>query len=621
MSHGDATVAFPYPSFRRGQREVAEVVRRVVERGEIAYIRAPTGFGKTAAVIYGLLLARAERVLYVVRTRNEIEPVLRELKLFGARFTFLYSARRMCPLIRGEESVPSDEFWENCRLARLKGACQYYNNLVEVGDVKGPVFNAIEKAAPSPYRVVEELVKRGLCPFFALKSVIDDVNFIVATYPYLFKRDIFESVFDPHDYEDFVIVVDEAHALMDAGGMMEEKLRPRDVEAFEAELERYAPDSDWGRLVASRLRSLFSRLRPPPEQRLRRIDKNLVLRAVEDPGALADLAADIRLAKFREALEAGGFTRVRVAAARIAAFAALASLEGVEVFVTRSPRGEVELRALPVDQCIVAAEPLNKARAVILMSGTLPPEQFMRDVLCVERRGVTIDAELLYGSPHRGNYYAIVTLELTSRYEERSGEMYTAYAAYVKTLAEEMEGIILVVYPSYELLERIASRLPVTLPRVDEKRESNLDEIRAAALEALEKHGRVVVNAVAGGKLVEGVEFTREGRSLVRAVMLAGVPYPQPDDYTRAVIERLSEKVGRDRAEYYVYTVSAYVKARQALGRAIRGESDRAVYVLGDRRYLSRRLRELLRLHYHRVVRDVDSFRAAIREARAKLRI
>ncbi|AEM38649.1 helicase c2 [Pyrolobus fumarii 1A] len=616
-------VRFPYDRFRRGQREVAEVVKRVVERGEVLLLRAPTGFGKTAAVIYGLLLAGVERVLYLVRTRNEIEPVLRELSRFGVDYVFLYSARRMCPLLRGErgEAPPPDEFWENCRLARLKGVCPYYENLVQMGDVKGPVINAVRRVAPSPYAAVRELEKLGLCPFFALKMLVDDVKFIVATYPYVFKRDIFESVFEPHEYSDYVIVVDEAHALMDVSSILEERLRRRDVEAFAAEVERYAPDSEWGRTVAARLRSILAKLKPPPEGRLRRINKTIVLRAVEDPGALADLAAEIRLEKFREALGGGASSaaRIRVAATRVAVFASLVSLEGVEVFVTRGKSGEAELVALPVDHCVVTREPLMNAKAVILMSGTLPPERFIRDVLCVERRSVSIDTELLYGSNISGKYYTIVTLELTSRYGERSGEMYNMYASYVKTLAEELRGAILVVYPSYEFMKEIVSRLSSNVVMVSEERDTNIDALRKEVEKLLEKHRVVVVNAVAGGKLVEGVELTRDGRSLISAVMLAGVPYPQPDDYTKAVIEKLAEKVGPVQASYYVYTVTAYVKARQALGRAIRSDEDRAIYILGDRRYLNPRIRELLRLKYHRVVKSIEELREALRVAVRRL--
>ena len=581
-------------------------------------LRAPTGFGKTAAVVYGLLMARAERVLYAVRTRNEIEPVLRELKRFGARFSFLYSARRMCPLLRGEGAPPPDEFWENCRLARLRGVCPYYERLVELGDVSSFVKGIVEKHAPSAGRVVEELVKAGLCPFFALKTVVDDVEFVVVTYPYVFKRDIFESVFEPHEYSDYVIVVDEAHSLMDAGSMLEERLRLRDVEAFRYEVEKYAGGDEAALEVAERLKTIFSRLRAPREGRLRRIDKRKVLEALGDPSMLADVAAEIRVEKFREALGSGGFARIRVAASRLAAFAALASMDGVEVFVARGKTGEPELVALPVDQCIVTREPLNSAKAAILMSGTLPPEQFMRDVLCIEKSATSIDTELLYGSNISGKYYTIVTLELTSRYGERSSEMYKLYASYIRAAAEHIPGVLLIVAPSYEFLSSIARYLD-SEPVVREERDSSIEEVREKVEKLLEKHETVILMAVAGGKLVEGVELTRDSKSLVTGVFLAGVPYPQPDDYTRAVLERLSGKTGRERAEYYVYTVTAYVKARQALGRAIRGERDRAIFILGDRRYLSRRLRELLRIKYHRYAHDLESFTRALKEGVSRL--
>jgi len=105
-----------------------------VERGELLVVNAPTGFGKTAAVIYGLLKANAEKVLYVVRTVNEIDPVVRELKNFGVKFTFLFSARRTCPMMKGEkgEDLSPEEFCENCRLLRLRGFCNYYSNLENV---------------------------------------------------------------------------------------------------------------------------------------------------------------------------------------------------------------------------------------------------------------------------------------------------------------------------------------------------------------------------------------------------------------------------------------------------------------------------------------------------------
>ena len=121
MEAGSPGIAFPYDRPRPGQLEAARLISEAISEGRVVALRAPTGFGKTATIIKGLLDSGAERVIYVVRTRNEIQPVIRELRRFGLRgYTFLYSARRMCPLLE-EENLGIDDFWNTCRLLRLRG--------------------------------------------------------------------------------------------------------------------------------------------------------------------------------------------------------------------------------------------------------------------------------------------------------------------------------------------------------------------------------------------------------------------------------------------------------------------------------------------------------------------
>ncbi|HDD26057.1 MAG TPA: hypothetical protein ENF75_03090, partial [Acidilobales archaeon] len=60
-------VKFPYKEFRIGQKEIAKVIESEVPRGRLVLIQAPTGFGKTVAVLYGLCktLSRLGKVIYV----------------------------------------------------------------------------------------------------------------------------------------------------------------------------------------------------------------------------------------------------------------------------------------------------------------------------------------------------------------------------------------------------------------------------------------------------------------------------------------------------------------------------------------------------------------------------
>jgi DNA excision repair protein ERCC-2 len=123
---------FPYKEYRKGQEEVASHVKEAVENNEILLLEAPTGFGKTAAVIDGLERGGAEKVLWVVRTVNQVDPVIRELRRFGLRHTYVFSARRTCPLTMGKD-VPVEDFWMNCRYLRSQGRCSFYQNTMEAG--------------------------------------------------------------------------------------------------------------------------------------------------------------------------------------------------------------------------------------------------------------------------------------------------------------------------------------------------------------------------------------------------------------------------------------------------------------------------------------------------------
>lgn len=603
-------IKFPYESFRRGQREVAEAVRKAVESRHLLALQAPTGFGKTAAVIYGLLLADADRVLYVVRTRNEIAPVTKELERFGVRYTFLYSARRMCPLLRrssGEEAPSIDEFWENCKLARLKGICNYFNSLSEID--KETITNIIREGEGDPFKTVKLLIGYGLCPFFALKSMIDDVKFVVATYPYLFKHRIFESVFEPHEYNDFHIVVDEAHSLMEAHTMVEEKLRVKDIEVALREIKEYTPDYE-GAIEA--LKRLLNHVRGlKAGDRLRRVDKTLVVEILGDPQNWVDVATEIRLKKVKHALEEAPeqTTRVKVATARIAAFAEALMQEESHLYVSIE-KSEKTLHVLPCTPCVVVGEPLSRAKSAILMSGTLPPASYIRDVLCVRKQVSVYDVEMFHGIVHsQKQYYTIVLTDVSSKYTSRTKEMFDRYAKYLKTTYELTKGVILAVYPSYEFMHSIVSRLPQDYNMIIEGKETTISEVREIALSSK----RLLINAVAGGKLSEGIELVSDrGESLIKVVFVAGVPYPQPDDLLLDFMEWLEAKVGKDDTKYYAYTITAAVRVRQALGRAIRGPSDKALYVLGDRRFFYQRLRSLLKIKYNRVAHSVDDYRSVL---------
>ncbi len=587
---------WPYQGFRRGQREAAEALAETVSRGGVFALSAPTGFGKTAVVVHGLLSAGVDRVLYLVRTRNEIVPVMRELRRFNVREAlFLYSARRMCPLL-SRDALSVEDFWENCRLLRLRGGCDYYLNLQRLDS--GILRSVIERSE-TPFEAVRMLSSLGFCPFFALKTAIGESRFIVATYPYLFRPDIFATTFDPLGYEDLVVVVDEAHSLLHASSLMEARLSVNDVGSAIREVEEHALPSDLSERL-SMLKKLIeeeSRAASSLLGGLRRVSLERVREILGDPQLWEDAAAEVRAAKLREALEEGGGLRVKVALSRVASLAALAQQDGTGAYVFQErQRG---LAVLPLEPCSVTREPLNRSRAAVLASGTMPSQRLLRGVLCIEKPLVSYDVELLHGplySPE--TRIVLVAAELTSRYTSRSPAMYSAYARYILETYRATRKAVLAVYPSYEFMRSVVSALQGAaghepLHQAAEEPGSDIDQV----LRALSDRRHLLIHAVAGGKLVEGVEFRIGGENLLGTVFVAGVPYPQPDDYLRDSLAAIAEKAGDPGIERELYEAEAVIRVRQAVGRAQRDpRRDRALIVLADTRYLRRGLRRKLRL-------------------------
>ncbi|MCE4629853.1 MAG: hypothetical protein F7C82_06205, partial [Desulfurococcales archaeon] len=95
-----------------------------------------------------------------------------------------------------------------------------------------------------------------------------------------------------------------------------------------------------------------------------------------------------------------------------------------------------------------------------------------------------------------------------------------------------------------------------------------------------------------------------------------GVPYPQPDDYTRTMEEDLTKRISPGRARYYVFDFQTLVRIKQGLGRAIRSPEDKAVYIMLDYRYLRKDLRSELEIPITRVISSMQGLASALAEAK-----
>lgn len=588
---------FPYTTFRRGQLEAANFIKAKLG-GYIAF-KAPTGYGKTVVALLGH--ASCGRVLYVVRTRNEIAPVVREARNLGVAFTVVFSGRRMCPLVRGAE-IPSEDFWLNCRLLRLKSMCPYFANLKHV-----PQGEVLELLATSDYtdpHQLAALVVRELsaCPFFALSGLADRVEFTIATYPYLFNENTYSLAFPDVGLDEFYVVIDEAHTLVFPHSVLSDSIDLPTVVKCENELSR----SGYSEL-AVQLKQMGEVLRTTNSRRLTRVSKQSVGIDSELASRLEEVLQEVRLSILRSLEEVGveAFVRITSPVSRVAKFLRLATKDSFSLYA-QTPLDSPMLYVLPIGYEPVR-ERLRLARGVLLMSGTLPPKDILDKV--VSRDTEYLDVEASYGRvfPRENVFYTVYT-PVTTSYSMRSTKMFMEYAKLVRSVYERVDKAVLAVYPSYEVMAEVVTYIKEPGNAYVESEKTRVGDVERV----LTNNPHTLINAVAGGKIVEGIEFRdSSGVSLVNAVVVCGVPYPYPDDYVEDFKEALKSEVG-SAVDSLVMDAQASIRVAQACGRAIRSEKDRAFIILADRRYLKKGFKELLGFKYDAVFSDLPSLLARL---------
>ncbi|WP_235853533.1 ATP-dependent DNA helicase [Halosimplex salinum] len=156
------------------------------------------------------------------------------------------------------------------------------------------------------------------------------------------------------------------------------------------------------------------------------------------------------------------------------------------------------------------------------------------------------------------------------------------YAHVLRSVARS-PGNVLVAMPNYREAEWAGAYLDgaVDKPVLVDESSSNeaTEELKA---EFFAGDGKVLVTSTRG-TLTEGVDYDGEklAAALVIGVPLVNVGSPR----VQAVRRAYADEFGEDNAFEYALTVPAVRRARQAIGRVIRGTDEVGVRVFADRRY------------------------------------
>jgi DNA excision repair protein ERCC-2 len=419
--------------------------------------------------------------------------------------------------------------------------------------------------------VVLEADRHLLCPFELSLDAAPGADVVIGDYNYVFAPNATLSrLFGaPEESARRIVLVDEAH-----------NLPARAAEWFSPVLE-----IAW-------LEQLRKQRQVPPQPALRRRVTAQIRRCVELLGTLEGahrlvqpdpqpfFGEEQRIGKLL-AWAAGNGVELGPGHALTELYRAWAGFcgalrEGGEQVLSWIPPGRLQIT------CLDASAHLQGRMAglagAVLFSGTLKPFLFHQRLCGLDDPG-TATAEVPSPFPP-GNRKVLVVPQLSTLYRSRDREA-PRIAHFLARVLPLRAGNYFVFFPSFELLDKTLAHLDLPGFQVlAQPRRASAAQL-AGILERLRAGTGIVVLAVQGGSLSEGIDYP--GETLIGCVVVGPAlpPYDLERDQVRQYFDR---RYGS--GEAYAYTYPAAARAFQAAGRVIRTPADRGLLIFLDRRFL-----------------------------------
>lgn len=557
-----ARMAFPFPEPRPGQVELVTRVAAALKARQRLLLQAPTGLGKTAAMLFPALKHALEEDLHVFycTPRNSqhavAEECVRRLEP-GVRSVTLRAKERVCP----QPEV-------NCRPELCPRALGYYDRL----KASGALDQLAALGCATSAAIAQVADEHLLCPFELALDATRQADVVIGDYNYAFSPNAsIQRLFGtPEAAAQQIILVDEAH-----------NLPARAADWFSPALE-----IPW-------LEELKKRRHLPPSRSLRpkvtaQIKRCLqLLQSFDGAHRTVELEAQ---AFYTEEHRIGRLLTASTAAGQElppshplvelrrgwSAFCEVLRVLGEAHGITWVPPGRLQITC--ADAADHLALRMEAVASAVLFSGTLKPFEFQKRLSGLGDLE-TAEAEVLSPFPD-GNRLVLVVPQISTLFRLRDREV-PRIAHFLERVLPLRPGNYFVFFPSFDMLDKTRPHLALPGFRIlAQPRRATQDQLQEI-LGALRNEQGVVVLAVQGGSLSEGIDCP--GEALIGCVVV-GPPLPRFDLEREHVRQHFQRKYGF--GHQYAYTFPAAAKAVQAAGRVIRTPQDKGLLILMDGRFL-----------------------------------
>lgn len=575
-------LAFPFPAYREGQRHFAAAVYKSVAEGVNLFAEAPTGIGKTMSTLFPALKAlgegKAAGLFYLTaKTVNRFaaQEAIAILLQGGLHLHAITITAKEKACFR-EEGICGKDF---CPFAE-----GYYDK------INAALLDMLEHETLMTREVISKYARaHEVCPFEFSLDAAYACDAVICDYNYIYDPRISLKRLAEVRKKKTVLLVDEAHNLVDRGReMYSASLRKapflalqrqykaanqrlsaaaKAVNAFFIQLRKNCTEEGAGEWPSypEELPELLETFAMEAElELLTPSSMSLISQEEEDSSSLLDTYYEVQ-----------GMLRT------------FKTYDERYITYAEVQRSDVYLKLFNLDPSYLLQQMGKSFRSQILFSATLSPLSYYRDMIGAGEE----DYSLKVPSPFHREQWQVSVLPVSTRYRDREHS--------VLPLSDALKGMVsrkgnyLVFFPSYAYLQNVYEIFAGKYPEVPTLVQSSgmSEQEREAFLAAFrpDNPDTLLGFAVLGGIFSEGVDLPGDR---LNGVMVVGVGLPQVG-LERNLLRKYFQSQNKNGFDY-AYVYPGMCKVRQAGGRLIRSETDSGIIVLADDRFLQYPYQQLL---------------------------
>ncbi len=591
-------LAFPYPAFRPGQRELAAAMYTASKRAVCLLAQAPTGIGKSVGSLFPVLKAAAQQGVDKVFFLAAKTPG-RQMALDA-----VHVIRRSAPALplRTLELVSRDNACVHPELACHGDSCPlargFYDRLPAARKAALDACVAPPAAAaPAQTPVVLDrqtlqdiALTHQVCPYYLGSELARWCDVIVGDYNYYFDQSaMLYGLTLLNDWK-VSVLVDEAHNMVSRARKM------------------YSAEMSHASLRA--LRKIAPPLLKPALDRVHRQWNQLVKQQADAYQSYAELpekwlgamqTAASAISEYQNDHPTANEPQLQEFYFNALLFGRLAESFGAHALfdiekrpTQRSAQSDSILCIRNIVPAPYLAPRFAASHSTALFSATLSPWNYFHDLLGLPDNCAWVDVE----SPFVAEQLAVkIAAHISTRYQHRQQSL-APIAELMGAQYQRQPGNYLAFFSSFDYMEKAALALAARhhdIPIWSQTRRMEEAE-RSRFLARFTPDSCGIGFAVLGGAFGEGVDLP--GARLIGA-FVATLGLPQVNPVNEQIRQRMESIFGAGTGYDYTYTYPGMQKVVQAAGRVIRTQTDRGTVYLIDDRFDRAELRALLPAWWH----------------------